>query len=406
MSIHGMSPEERRRMEEEKRKRGAKVAQSQASATPIQPKAPLAAGGMGPMGDSPLMQIGKQLGKQALGSALGPLGGILGGLFNTGGSVQGYSRGGEVEDERRKKKEKKKREAKARGEYEVADWFYEGGDKTDRRYPGHFGATSPNDIGAGWVWRNEPNYKLKQHFDDFAIPGEENRARFEASQYTPQALQASGPSGKYISTDRPFNVDLKFDPSGKGSALGALVADPLEQGFYNPDNYPQDTFLEKRKKYLGYNTGGKIDYAAEAQKRVQAQNAALQAGAKGQNVAPLQRRLFDEQGNPLGQVSGDAIKGYANREKFQAPEGQDTFAGIAEQIQAAKAAGQAIDYNALAALQQARQSGNEKQKQEAMKTFLAKHPNFRMPGGSQGVVYKERNTVSYTHLTLPTICSV
>ena len=150
MSIHGMSPEERRRMEEEKRKRGAKVAQSQASATPIQPKAPLAAGGMGPMGDSPLMQIGKQLGKQALGSALGPLGGILGGLFNTGGSVQGYSRGGEVEDERRKKKEKKKREAKARGEYEVADWFYEGGDKTDRRYPGHFGATSPDDIGASW----------------------------------------------------------------------------------------------------------------------------------------------------------------------------------------------------------------------------------------------------------------
>ena len=97
MSIHGMSPEERRRMEEEeKRKRGAKVAQSQASATPIQPKAPLSPGGMGPMGDSPLMQIGKQLGKQALGSALGPLGGVLGGLFNEGGKVpmQGYNTGG------------------------------------------------------------------------------------------------------------------------------------------------------------------------------------------------------------------------------------------------------------------------------------------------------------------------
>ena len=140
-----------------------------------------------------------------------------------------------------------------------------------------------------------------------------------------------------------------------------------------------------------FNEGGKVDYAEEARKRVAAQNAAIKAGVQGQNVAPLQRRLFDEQGNPLGQVSGDAIKGYADREKFVAPQGQDTYAGIGEQIQAAKAAGEEIDYNALAALQRARQSGNEQEKQKAMQAFLAKHPNFRMPGGSQGVVFKERN---------------
>ena len=240
-----MSPEERRRREEEeKRKRGAKVAQSQASATPIQPKAPLTPGGMGPMGDSPLMQIGKQLGKQALGSALGPLGGILGGLFNTGGPVHPHAK-------------------------------------------------------------------------------------------------------------KDYNMHVKH---------GHML-----------------------------NKGGKIDYAEEARKRVAAQNAAIKAGAQGQNIAPLQRQLFDEKGNSLGQISGDVIKGYANREKFQAPKGQDTYAGIGEQIQAAKAAGEKIDYNALAALQQARQSGNEQQKQAAMQAFLKKHPNFRMPGGSQGVVYKERN---------------
>ena len=140
-----------------------------------------------------------------------------------------------------------------------------------------------------------------------------------------------------------------------------------------------------------FNEGGKVDYAEEARKRVAAQNAAIKAGAQGQNVAPLQRQLFDEKGNSLGQIQGDVIKGYANREKFEAPKEQDTYAGIADQIQAAKAAGKPVDYNALAALQQARQSGNEKQKQEAMKIFLSKHPNFRMPGGSQGVVYKEGN---------------
>ena len=53
-----------------------------------------------------------------------------------------------------------------------------------------------------------------------------------------------------------------------------------------------------------FNEGGKVDYAEEARKRVAAQNAAIKAGAQGQNVAPLQRRLFDEQGNSLGQIQG------------------------------------------------------------------------------------------------------
>ena len=140
-----------------------------------------------------------------------------------------------------------------------------------------------------------------------------------------------------------------------------------------------------------FNEGGKVDYAEEARKRVAAQNAAIKAGAQGHNVAPLQRRLFDEQGNSLGQIQGDVIKGYAQREKFQAPQGVDPYEGIAAQIQSAKAAGKPVDYNALAALQRARQSGNDKQKQEAMQMFLKKHPYFKVPGGSQGVVYKERN---------------
>ena len=38
-----------------------------------------------------------------------------------------------------------------------------------------------------------------------------------------------------------------------------------------------------------FNTCGKVDYAEEARKRVAAQNAAIKAGAQGQNVAPLQR---------------------------------------------------------------------------------------------------------------------
>ena len=53
-----------------------------------------------------------------------------------------------------------------------------------------------------------------------------------------------------------------------------------------------------------FNEGGKVDYAEEARKRVAAQNAAIKAGAQGQNVAPLQRQLFDEKGNSLGQISG------------------------------------------------------------------------------------------------------
>ena len=356
------------RLEAEKKRREEKIAASRASASPIQQRPPMQAqGGMGPSRPSPLAQAGIGIGKKLLGSALGPLGGVLGGLFNTGGPVQGYSRGGEVEDKRRKEREKKKREAKARGEYEVADWFYEGGDKTDRRYPGHFGATSPDDKGAGWVWRNEPNYKLKEFYEDMAIPGEEHRARFKASQYTPQALQASGPSGKYISTDRPFNVDMKFDPSGKGSALSALVADPLEQGFYNPEDYDLDTYLAKRKDVLGYNTGGR-------------------ATAKKRTV------FVPDPSSPFGvkqtaEVYNDKTGRLApKRAPMQQAAQVDTYEGIAAAIAADKAAGRPVDYNKLAALQQARANQNRAAQDATRQQYLKKNPEFRFPGGSQGVI--------------------
>ena len=87
------------RDEEERRKRQAsKVAQSQASATPIQAQAPLQPTAVG-RNQSPLAQVGQQAGakllQSALGSALGPLGGVLGGLFNKGGKIpMGYNTGG------------------------------------------------------------------------------------------------------------------------------------------------------------------------------------------------------------------------------------------------------------------------------------------------------------------------
>ena len=87
------------REEEEKRKRQAsKIAQSQASATPIQAQAPLQPTQVG-RNQNPLAQVGQQAGAKllqtALGSALGPLGGVLGGLFNKGGMIpMGYNTGG------------------------------------------------------------------------------------------------------------------------------------------------------------------------------------------------------------------------------------------------------------------------------------------------------------------------
>ena len=88
-----MTPEE---LEEQRRKRQAsKVAQSQASATPIQAAAPLQAPAPG-QSQSPLAQVGGQVGQKllqgALGSALGPLGGMLGGLFNNGGKITAKNR--------------------------------------------------------------------------------------------------------------------------------------------------------------------------------------------------------------------------------------------------------------------------------------------------------------------------
>ena len=84
-----MTPEE---LEEQRRKRQAsKVAQSQASATPIQAAAPLQAPAPG-QSQSPLAQVGGQVGQKLLKTALG---GMFGGLFNNGGMIpQGYNKGG------------------------------------------------------------------------------------------------------------------------------------------------------------------------------------------------------------------------------------------------------------------------------------------------------------------------
>ena len=80
-----VDPEEQRRRAEE-----AKIAQSRATVTPPQQKAPLQPQQVGG-GQSPLLGIGAKL----LGTAIGgPLGGILGGLFNEGGQVQELNQGG------------------------------------------------------------------------------------------------------------------------------------------------------------------------------------------------------------------------------------------------------------------------------------------------------------------------
>ena len=79
-------------MTEEERMRqasAAKIARSQAQATPIRPQAPLQPQQPGGQGGGIGQMIGKKLLGAALGSIAGPLGPLLGGLFNEGGSVGG-----------------------------------------------------------------------------------------------------------------------------------------------------------------------------------------------------------------------------------------------------------------------------------------------------------------------------
>ena len=218
----------------EERRRRAKVAQSHASATPIQPAAPMQAPQMANRGPSPLAQAGIGIGKKLLGSALGPLGGVLGGLFNQGGSV--------VDDKEKLKKIR-----------------------------------------------------------------EQQKARM-AAQRAQQAAQA--------------------------------------------------------------NQGTK-------------------------RIAPQQRVLFDKNMNRIGQIQGDVIKGYAQRPTQDQAVGKaqlvDPFEGIAAKIQAAKAAGKPVDYNALAALQHARSTQNEAERMKKLRQFMDMYPGFALPGGSQGAVWREKN---------------
>ena len=118
---------------------------------------------------------------------------------------------------------------------------------------------------------------------------------------------------------------------------------------------------------------------------------------KKRRYGPKTRAVFEPSKGGTGfrdtgeRVDAGVIKGYADRPAQGQTQGLvDTYAGISQQIAAAKAAGEPVDYNALAALQRARQSGNQQKEMEAMRMFLQKHPNFRMPGGSQAVV--RRNT--------------
>ena len=79
-------------MTEEERMRqasAAKIARSQAQATPVRSQAPLQPQQVGKQGGGFGQMIGKKLLGAALGSIAGPLGPLLGGLFNEGGSVGG-----------------------------------------------------------------------------------------------------------------------------------------------------------------------------------------------------------------------------------------------------------------------------------------------------------------------------
>ena len=233
-----------------------RVAQTKVRAVPTQGQQRVANPGAGPTGN-PLQQAALGLGKKALmgaaGSALGPFGAILGGLFNKGGKVQGYSLGGEVEDEKQKKRADRKREAAARGEYEVADWFFTGDkSKVDPRFPGNFGRTGEGAYGAGYEWRNEPNRKLR----DFQAAFGDN---FDSALVTPQAYQADTNKGNYISSDKPFYVDRTHAPEGAG-LLEALLYPTIKQGFYNPENFDHNSprYNELVKDYEQYNEGGQV----------------------------------------------------------------------------------------------------------------------------------------------------
>ena len=216
---------------------------------------------------------------------------------------------------------------------------------------------------------------------------------------TPQQMEEERKKRIAASRQKIAQSNASATPIQSGSA-------PLQAGQIQQQQNPlKQIGMQLGKQALGsalgplggllgglFNNGGKIDYAEEARKRVAKQNAALKAGAQGHSNAPLKRQVFVDQAGggfkDTGEtVDANVVKGYANRKKQGQTAGlQDTYAGIAQQIQAAQAAGKPVDYNALAALQQARQSGNAQKEAEAMRMFLQKHPNFRMPGGSQAVV--------------------
>ena len=165
------------------------------------------------------------------------------------------------------------------------------------------------------------------------------------------------------------------------------------------------------KKLLGgflgglFNKGGsvvddkdKLKKIREQQKaRMAAQQAqqAAQANSGTKRIAPQRRVLFDEGMNKIGNIQGGVIDGYADRPTQDQAVGKaqlvDPFEGIAAKIQAAKAAGKPVDYNALAALQHARSTQNEAERMKKLRQFMERYPGFALPGGSQGVVLRKKN---------------
>ena len=376
-------------MTEEERMRqasAAKIARSQAQATPIRPQAPLQPQQAGGQGGGFGQMIGKKLLGAALGSVAGPLGPLLGGLFNDGGEIRGYAKGGEVEDESRSERKKRREAAAARGEHEVADWFFNA-NVSDARSP----------IGEGYEWRDEPNREGLRNLQKQELlslragmnESDVNNANFEQdkaevfkkAQYlvTPQALiedSSFSNDPNRLRGDKPYWVDWQqLDNSGgdSGRAFGGASQKHAAR-LNSPEMFD---WLSKQPGagaaavglQIGRNEGGSV--------------------GGGKTISPTTRQLFDAKGNNIGQVPGDVIPGY-NRESSGVGNQVDPFEGVAAKISADKAEGKPVDYAALAAIQHIRSIQNQAEKDKAMREFMQKYPEFAVPGGSQGVVL--RNT--------------
>ena len=114
---------------------------------------------------------------------------------------------------------------------------------------------------------------------------------------------------------------------------------------------------------------------------------------EGGNVTAKKRTVFvPDPSSPFGvkqtsEVYNDTTGKLApKRAREQQAAQVDTYEGIAAAIAADKAAGRPVDYNKLAALQNARANQNRAAQDATRQAYLKKNPEFRFPGGSQGVI--------------------